>query len=172
MDRIISNYDRLCSICIRDNKARTRAYKNFLIYIINHWGLEDVTNETNNRFEALKKTVARYKKDEEPRLRELILRDIQDLLSTVYLKDEPIFIKKNTAKLIFSVAYTTNTFTTENLIETGSSLTYNQIAEEENYLIARNTLSVPYVTSTSYVGPQTVIVTKGKEREKVSPIAL
>src|SRR6266542_1502018 len=95
-DRLISNYDGSCSICIEDNKARTRVYKNFLIYITNRWGLEDATNETNNRFETLKKAVARYKKDEELRLRELILRDIQDLLSIVYLKDELIFIKKDT----------------------------------------------------------------------------
>src|SRR6266540_2925099 len=170
-DRIISNYDGSCSICIGDDKARIRAYKNFLIYITNHWGLEDVTNETNNRFEALKKAVARYKKNEEPRLRDHILRDIQDLLSTVYLKEELIFTKKDTARLIFSVAYTTNTFTTENLIETSSSLAYNQIAEEENYLIAENTPSVPYVISTPYVGPQTVITTKGKGREEISPIS-
>src|SRR6266540_1109543 len=171
MDRIISSYDRSCSICIRDDKARTRAYKNFGIYITNHWRLEDATNETNNRFEALKRAVARYKKNEEPRLRELILRDIQDLLSTVYLKDELIFTKKDTARLIFSVAYTTNTFTTENLIETSSSLAYNQIAEEGNYLTAENTSSVPYVTSTPYVGSQMIIATKGKEREEISPIS-
>ncbi len=169
-DRIISNYDGSCSICIGDDKARIRAYKNFLIYITNRWGLKDVTNETNNRFEAFKKAVVRYKKDEQLTLRELILRDIQDLLSIVYLKDEPIFTKKDTARLIFSVAYTTNTFATENLIETSSSLAYNQIAEEENYLTAGNTLSVPYVTSTPYVGPQTIIATKGKEREEISPI--
>src|SRR6266498_3886970 len=169
-DRIISNYDGSCSICIGDDKARIRAYKNFLIYITNHWGLEDVTNETNNRFEALKKAVARYKKDEEPRLREHILRDTQDLLSTIYLKEEPIFTKKDTARLIFSIAYTTNIFTTENLIETSSSLAYNQIAEEGNYLTARNIPSVPYVTSTPYVRPQTVIATKGKGREEISPI--
>jgi len=152
-DRIISNYDRSYSICIKDDKARTRAYKNFLIYITNRWGLEDVTNETNNRFKTLKKAVARYKKNEEPRFKEIILRDIQDLLSTVYLKDEPIFTKKDTARLIFSVAYTTNTFTVENLIEISSSLAYNQIAEEGNYLTARNIPSVPYVTSTPYVRP-------------------
>src|SRR6266511_5661480 len=105
-DRVISNHDGSCSICIGDDKARIRAYKNFLIFITNRWGLEDATNETNNRFETLKKAVARYKKDEQSRLRELILRDIQDLLSTVYLKDEPIFTKKDTARLIFSVAYT------------------------------------------------------------------
>jgi len=92
-------------------------------------------------------------------------------LSTVYLKDELIFTKKDTVRLIFSVAYTTNTFMTENLIETSSSLAYNQIAEEGNYLTARNTLSVPYVTSTPYVGPQTVIATKGKGREEISPIS-
>ena len=57
-DRIISNYDRSYSICIKDDKARTRAYKHFLIYITNCWGLEDATNETNNKFEAFKKAVA------------------------------------------------------------------------------------------------------------------
>ena len=92
-------------------------------------------------------------------------------MSTVYLKDELIFTKKDTVRLIFSVAYTTNTFMTENLIETSSSLAYNQIAEEGNYLTAGNTLSIPYVISTPYVEPQTVIVTKGKGREEVSPIA-
>ncbi len=169
-DRPISSHDESCSICIRDDKARTRAYKNFLIYITNRWGLEDATNETNNRFEAFKNALIRYKKDEVPELRNLILRDIQDLLSTLYLKQEPIFTKKDTARLIFSVAYTTNTFTIKSLIETSSSLAYNQIAEEGNYLTAENTPSVPYVTSTPYVGPQTVTFTKGKGREEISPI--
>ncbi len=170
-DRIISNYDGSCSICIGDDKARTRTYKNFLIYITNHWELEDVTNETNNRFEILKKAVARYKRNEKLRLRKLILRDIQDLLSTVYLKDKLIFTKKDTVRLIFSVAYTTNTFATENLIETSSSLVYNQIAEKGNYLIAENTLSVLYVISTPYVGPQMETVSKGKGREEILPIS-
>src|SRR6266508_2260053 len=141
LDRPISSHDGSCSICVGDDKVRTRAYKNFLIYITNRWRLEDATNETNNRFEALKKAVARYKKDEKPRLKETILRNIQDLLSTVYLKEELIFTKKDTARLIFSVAYITNTFAIENLIETSSSLAYNQIAEEGNYLTAENTPS-------------------------------
>src|SRR6266511_3374225 len=170
-DRPISSHDGSYSICIGDDKARTRAYKNFLIYITNRWGLEDATNETNNRFEAFKNALVRYKKDEVPELRNLILRDVQDLLSTLYLKQEPIFTKKDTARLIFSVAYTTNTFAIENLIETTSSLAYNQIAEEGNYLTAENTPSVPYVTSTPYVGPQTVTFTKGKGREEISPIS-
>ncbi len=93
------------------------------------------------------------------------------MLSTIYLKQELIFTKKNTAKLIFSVAYTTNTFAIESLIETSSSLAYNQIAEEENYLIAENTLSVSYVTSTSYIGLQTIVTTKGKEGEEISSIS-
>src|SRR6266511_839617 len=169
-DRPISSHDGSYSICIGDDKARTRAYKNFLIYITNRWGLEDATNETNNRFETLKNAIVRYKKDEVPELRNLILRDTQDLLSTVYLKQEPIFTKKDTARLIFSVAYTTNTFAIESLIETSSSLAYNQIAEEGNYLTAENTPSVLYVTSTPYVGPQMVTFSKGKGREEISPI--
>src|SRR6266496_5736280 len=156
-ERIISNYDRSCSICIGDDKARTRTYKNFLIYVTNRWGLEDATNETNNRFEVFKNALVRYKKDEVSELRNLILRDTQDLLSTLYLKQELIFTKKDTARLIFLVAYITNTFAIESLIETTSSLAYNQIAEEGNYLTAENTSSVPYVTSTPYVGPQTII---------------
>src|SRR6266511_4915073 len=171
VDRPISSYDGSCSICIRDDKARTRVYKNFLIYVTNHWGLEDATNETNNRFEALKNAIVRYKKDEVPELRNLILKDTQDLLSTIYLKSEPIFIKKDTARLIFSVAYTTNTFAIESLIEISSSLVYNQIAEEGNYLTAKNTPSVSYVISTPYVGPQTVTFTKGKGREEISLIS-
>src|SRR6266508_3554602 len=169
-DRVISNHDGSYSICIGDDKARTRAYKNFLIYVTNRWGLEDATNETNNRFEAFKNALVRYKKDEVAELRILILRDVQDLLSTLYLKQEPIFTKKDTARLIFSVAYTTNTFAIESLIETTSSLAYNQIAEEGNYLTAKSTPSVPYVTSTPYVGPQTMTFTKGKGREEISPI--
>src|SRR6266542_2884614 len=170
-DRPISSHDRSCSICIGDDKARTRAYKNFLIYITNRWGLEDATNETNNRFEALKNALVRYKKDEIPELRNLILRDMEDLLSIVYLKQELIFTKKDTARLIFSVAYTTNTFAIESLIETSSSLAYNQIAKEGNYLTAKNTPSIPYVISTPYVGFQTVTFSKGKEKEEISLIA-
>src|SRR6266498_1743784 len=169
-DRPISSHDGSCSICIGDDKARTRTYKNFLIYVTNRWGLEDATNETNNRFEAFKNALVRYKKNEVPELRNLILKDTQDLLSAEYLKSEPIFTKKDTARLIFSVAYTTNTFAIESLIETSSNLAYNQIAEEGNYLTAENTPSVPYVTSTPYVGPQTVTFTKGKGREEISPI--
>ncbi len=86
VDRPISSHDRSCSICIGDDKARTRVYKNFLIYITNRWELENATNETNNRFEALKNALVRYKKDEISELRNLILRDTQDLLSTLYLK--------------------------------------------------------------------------------------
>src|SRR6266511_2540667 len=169
-DRPISSHDGSCSICIGDDKARTRTYKNFLIYVTNRWGLENATNETNNRFEALKNTLVRYKKDEVPELRNLILRDMQDLLSTVYLKQESIFTKKDMARLIFSVAYTTNTFAIKSLIETSSSLAYNQIAEEGNYLTVENTPSVPYITSTPYVGLQTVTFSKGKGREEISPI--
>src|SRR6266542_4339188 len=170
-DRPISSHDGSCSICIGDDKARTRAYKNFLIYITNHWRLEDITNETNNRFKVLKNAIVRYKKDEIPEFRNLILRDTQDLLSTLYLKEELIFTKKDTARLIFSVAYTTNTFAIESLIETTSSLAYNQIAEEGNYLTAENTPSVPYVTSTPNVGPKMVTFTKGKGKEEISPIS-
>src|SRR6266542_1724924 len=37
--------------------------------------------------------------------------------------------------------------------------------------MAENTPSVPYVTSTPYIGPQTIVATKGKGREEISLIS-
>src|SRR6266508_4112311 len=87
------------------------------------------------------------------------------------IKQGSIFNKKDNASLIYSLDYITNTFAIESLIETSSSLAYNQIVEEGNYLTVRNTPSVPYVTSTPYIGSQTVTFTKGKGREEISLIS-
>src|SRR6266496_4619537 len=47
----IADYDPSCIYCAGDNKSRTRNYKNFLIYLINHYQLTDATDETNLIFE-------------------------------------------------------------------------------------------------------------------------
>ena len=50
-DSTITDFDLSCLICVRDSKSRTRNYKNFLIYLTNHYQLTDVTDETNLIFE-------------------------------------------------------------------------------------------------------------------------
>src|SRR6266498_4586608 len=47
----IADFDPSCIYCVRDNKPRTRNYKNFLIYLTNHYQLIDATDETNLTFE-------------------------------------------------------------------------------------------------------------------------
>ena len=49
----IADFDPSCIYCARDNKSRTRNYRNFLIYLTNHYQLTDIIDETNLAFEKL-----------------------------------------------------------------------------------------------------------------------
>src|SRR6266542_2512623 len=46
----IADFDPSCIYCAGDNKSRTRNYRNFLIYLTNHYQLTDTTDETNLAF--------------------------------------------------------------------------------------------------------------------------
>src|SRR6266536_3037504 len=49
----ITNFDLLYIYCVEDNKSRIRNYRNFLIYLTNHYQLINATDETNLAFEKL-----------------------------------------------------------------------------------------------------------------------
>src|SRR6266536_3443714 len=49
----IADFDPSCIYCAGDSKARTRNYKNFLIYLTNYYQLTDAIDETNLAFEKL-----------------------------------------------------------------------------------------------------------------------
>ena len=49
----IADFDPSYIYCVGDNKSRIRNYRNFLIYLTNHYQLTDVTDETNLAFEKL-----------------------------------------------------------------------------------------------------------------------
>ena len=51
--RNIADFDLSCIYCAGNNKSRTRNYRNFLIYLTNHYQLTDATDETNLAFEKL-----------------------------------------------------------------------------------------------------------------------
>ena len=44
-NRNIADFDSSCIYCVRDNKLRTRNYRNFLIYLTNHYQLTDATEK-------------------------------------------------------------------------------------------------------------------------------
>jgi len=52
-NREIIDYNPSCIICAKDSKPRIRNYKNFLIYLTNHYYLTDATDKTNLIFEKL-----------------------------------------------------------------------------------------------------------------------
>src|SRR6266542_1443462 len=49
----IADFDPSCIYYAGDNKSRTRNYRNFLIYLTNHYQLTDATDEINLAFEKL-----------------------------------------------------------------------------------------------------------------------
>jgi len=49
----IADFNPSCIYYARDNKLRTRNYRNFLIYLTNHYQLTDVIDEINLAFEKL-----------------------------------------------------------------------------------------------------------------------
>jgi len=49
----ITDFDSSCIYYAGNNKPKTRNYKNFLIYLTNHYQLTDITDETNLTFEKL-----------------------------------------------------------------------------------------------------------------------
>jgi len=53
----ITDFDPSYIICVRDNKSKTREYKNFLIYLINYYQLTDITDETNLTFEKFSRKI-------------------------------------------------------------------------------------------------------------------
>jgi len=56
-EKTIIDYDLSYIICARNNKLRIRQYKNFLIYLTNHYYLTNVTDESNLLFKKFSRKV-------------------------------------------------------------------------------------------------------------------
>ncbi len=54
-------YHTVCFTCIKEDKIRFKIYKNFLIYLANHWGLLNITNNINEDFKKLKVKISTYR---------------------------------------------------------------------------------------------------------------
>src|SRR6266511_5026001 len=53
----ITDFDLLCIYCAGNSKLRTRNYKNFLIYLTNHYRLTNITDETNLTFKRFSRKI-------------------------------------------------------------------------------------------------------------------
>src|SRR6266498_2021616 len=122
------------SICEGADKSRFRTYKNFQIYLANHWGLLDTTNNINNNFEKLRNKISAYRNNVIKENQRNLYRDIEQLLEIVAFERELTLTVENIVLLILNVAVSTENFIVEGLIEKAYKFVYKSLVEDENYL--------------------------------------
>jgi len=124
----IADFDLSCIYCVGDNKARTRNYKNFLIYLINHYQLTDTTDETNLAFEKLSRRlevlIQESEKETNNEIAKSARRNAEEIFETVRLSRTPKTSFNDTVSILIGVAYGTNIFDNAGNIEIAHQLAY------------------------------------------------
>src|SRR6266542_4738494 len=117
----IADYDPSCIYCAGDNKARTRNYKNFLIYLTNHYQLIDATDETNLAFEKLSRRLEVLIQESEQEINNKTAKsarkNAEEIFETVRLSRIPKTSFNDTVSILIRVAYGTNIFRDTSRIE-------------------------------------------------------
>ena len=117
----IADFDPSCIYCARDNKARTRNYRNFLIYLTNHYQLTDATDETNLAFEKLSRRLEVLIQESEEEINNEIAksarRNAEEIFETVRFSKTPKTSFNDTVSILIGVAYGTNVFDNVDNIE-------------------------------------------------------
>src|SRR6266508_3165654 len=107
----ISDFDPSCIYCAGDNKARTRNYRNFLIYLTNHYQLTDVIDETNITFEKLfRRLEVLIQESEEETNKEIAKsarKNVEEIFETVKLGRTPKTSFNDTVSILIEVTYGT-----------------------------------------------------------------
>ena len=143
------------------DKVRFRVYKNFQIYLVNYWGLLNITNNTNDDFEKLRNKIVAYCDNVTRKNQRDLREDIELILETVVLERELILIVDDIVLLILSVTVSTGNFTVEGLIEEVHKFAYKSLIEAGNYLGSDSTES-PLI---DYVA---LIINRRKDKNKLS----
>ncbi len=165
----IADFDPSCIYCAEDNKSRTRNYRNFLIYLTNHYQLTDVTDETNLAFEKLSRRlevlIQESEKETNNETAKSARRNVEEIFETVRLGRIPKTSFNDTVSIIIGVAYETNIFDNASNIEIAHQLVYQQVVKDRNYLELSEektvTQLINYIEKTPYLRPSS----KGKEKE-------
>ncbi len=176
--RNIADYNPSCIYYARDNKARTRNYKNFLIYLTNHYQLTDVTDETNLAFEKLSKRlevlIQESEEETNNKTAKSARRNAEEIFDTVRFSKTPKTSFNDTVSILIGVAYGTNIFENASNIELAHQLAYQQVVRDRNYLELSEeetvTELINYIEKTSYLRPSSK--GKGKEQGDIIPLIL
>src|SRR6266542_732976 len=124
----IADFDPSCIYCARDNKARTRNYRNFLIYLTTYYQLTDVIDETNLAFEKLSRRlevlIQESEKETNNKIAKSVRRNAEEIFETVRLGRTPKTSFNNTVSILIGVAYGTNIFDNAGNIELAHQLAY------------------------------------------------
>src|SRR6266498_3211581 len=122
----IANFDLSCIYCARDNKSRTRNYRNFLIYLTNHYQLTDATDETNIIFEKLLRRLEVLIQENEKKTNNETARSIRknakEIFETVRLSKTSKTSFNDMVSILIGVAYGTEIFDNVSNIELAHKL--------------------------------------------------
>src|SRR6266498_521647 len=173
----IADFDPSCIYCAGDNKSRTRNYRNFLIYLTNHYQLTDATDETNLAFEKLSRRLKVLIQESETETNNEIAKsarkNAEEIFETVRLGKTPKTSFNDTVSILIGVAYGTNIFDNASNIELAHQLAYQQVVRDGNYLelSEKETITelINYIEKTPYLRPSS----KGKEKAgDITPLIL
>src|SRR6266498_2908183 len=157
----IADFDPSCIYCAGDNKARTRNYKNFLIYLTNHYQLIDATDETNLTFEKLSRRlevlIQESEEETDNETPKSARKNAKEIFETVRLSKTPKTSFNDTVSILIGVAYGTNIFDNAGNIEIAHQLAYQQVVKVGNYLelSEKETVTelINYIEKTLYLRP-------------------
>ena len=136
--RNIADFDLSCIYYVEDNKSKTRNYRNFLIYLTNHYQLTDAIDETNLTFEKFSRRLeVLIQESEEETNRETAKsarRNTEEIFETVRLDRIPKTSFNDTVSILIGIAYGTGVFGDAENIEIAHQLAYQKVIREGNYL--------------------------------------
>ncbi len=164
------DFDPSCIYYTGDNKARTRNYRNFLIYLTNYYQLTDVTDETNLAFEKLSRRlevlIQESEEETNSETAKSVKKNVEEIFETIRLSKTPKTSFNDTVSILIGIAYGTNIFDNANNIELAHQLAYQQVVRDGNYLELTEeetvTQLINYIEKTPYLRP----LSKGKKRKR------
>ena len=117
----IIDFNLSCIYYVEDSKSRTRNYKNFLIYLTNHYRLTDVIDETNLTFEKfsrkIKILIQENEEDDNRDIAKSIRKVAKEIFETVRFSKTSGTSLKDITSIIIGVAFETSVFGDTNNIE-------------------------------------------------------
>src|SRR6266540_2415115 len=110
----IADFDLSCIYYAGDSKSRTRNYRNFLIYLTNHYQLTDITDETNLTFEKFSRRLEVFiqesEKETDRETAKSTRKNTEEIFETVRLGRIPKTSFNDTVSIVIGIAYRTGVF--------------------------------------------------------------